>query len=87
MNLSQQLGLGQAKATSLEASPGLISRWLGCKHLSHCLLPPRVCISQEVESEAELGPRYSDMVSEHLTQLLHHAPDNCPLVLHCAEAL
>lgn len=49
----QQLELSQAEAMILELSPGLPQKRQSSKHLNAHLLPPRVCISTEVESETE----------------------------------
>lgn len=49
----QQLELSQAEAKILELSPGLPQKRQSSKHLNVHLLPPRVCISTEVESETE----------------------------------
>lgn len=47
-------GPGEARAGSRELSPGLPHMWQGLKYLSHHLVPPRMCISTELELRAEL---------------------------------
>lgn len=51
----QQLGLSQGEARILKLHPSLQRGWWELKYLSQHPLPPRVCISRNLELEVKLG--------------------------------
>lgn len=54
-NICSSGGVSQTKARDLELSVGLPHRWQVFRGVGHRLLPPRECISRELELQAERG--------------------------------